>query len=76
MADLKRLGCATHATVLRLPPKTVYVKGARLRDGRAQHAYRHTDTGTWYQVTETAIGAKSWIVCEFVGADCPCLQGG
>lgn len=79
------MGCANFTGMIRVPPGTRLVKQGWLDPARgvAQYAYRHTDTGTWYQVTTMydarkppPIAQRQYKLCEYVGADCPCAAGG
>lgn len=79
------MGCAVYMGAIKVPPGTRLVKQGWLNpaQGIAQYAYRHADTGTWYQVTTMydarrppPIAQRQYKLCEFVGSDCECAKGG
>lgn len=83
----KLIGCRNYSGKIPLPTGTNLVKSGRIMErgadfGKAQYAYRHADTGTWYQVTALfddrrppPQAQRQYRVCEYVGADCPCAGG-
>lgn len=81
------IGCKNFTGSLKLAQGSRLVKSGRVTEpgplrGRAQYAYHHADSGTWYQVTALfddrkppAVAARVYKLCEYVGSDCPCAQG-